>query len=226
MFFAPLAFLRSRSPPRTTNKHQNPCILADSHDRSFSIEFYTPTPPGAFFSKQVFPPNNSDRRDGGPSLFNPPAHYHLLQDELFKVESGAGIWRLWGGRTVRLEKGDETVVPALRWHCFESAPESDEPLKVLYRYEREYAEMEECFFRNTFSYMADCRKAGMQPSIFQMTVFCMHNWMPLAVQVPGPEWLNLVVSTIIMLVVGFVGEFLLGYKASYPEYYSGNAKTG
>ena len=225
MSFAPLAFLHSRGPPRTTTKHQNPCVLEDSQDRSFLIEFYTPKPPGAFFSKQVFPRKN-DRRDGELSLFNPPAHYHLLQDEYFKVESGAGIWYLWGGKTVHLKKGDEIVVPALKWHRFEGAADSEEPFTVLYRYDREYAEMEERFFRNTFSYMEDCRKAGMEPSIFQMMVFCMHNWMPLALPVPGPEWFSLVVNTILMVVVGCVGEFLLGYKASYPEYYSENAKMG
>lgn len=226
MFTAPLAFLRGRVPRRTMTWHQNPYTMEDSQDRTFSIEFYTPTPPRAYLSKQVFPSKKVQGHDS-LSLFNPPPHYHLLQDEYFRVASGAGIWHLWGGKSVHLKKGDEIMVPPWKWHWFESAPHSEELFSVMYRYDAEYAEMEERFFRNIFGYQEDCRKAGIKPSIVQLLVFCMHNWMLPGFPISGPERLNLLVNTTLIFVIGGFGQFLLGYKAFYPEYYpeDGNRKN-
>lgn len=218
-FTAPLAFLRRAEPPRTSTWNENPVVLEDTHDRPFSIEFGTPTEsPSTFSGTQTFPQKQA-RQGFESSFYMPPPHYHLLQDEYFHVISGEGIWHLWGGRTIRLKRGDEIMVPAGKWHTFDVAPESTEPLAVAYRYDAEYAQMEERFFRNVLPYFADCRKAGLKPSIFQLMVFCMHNWMPIALPVPGPQWFNFLVNTVLMVVLGSVGQFLLGYKTSYPEYY-------
>lgn len=213
----PLAFLRSSDPPRTTTKHQNPILLQDTHDRQFSIGFGSPDKSSpAMYGYQTFAPKQANLE---PSFYMPPPHYHLLQDEHFHVHSGEGIWHLWGGRTVRLSKGDDIMVPAGKWHTFDVAPESEEPLTVSYKYDAEYPEMEDRFFRNVMSYFADCRRAGRKPSVFQLMVFSMHNWMPIGLPVPGPERFNFVVNTILMVVMGCIGQFLLGYKASYSEYY-------
>ena len=127
---------------------------------------------------------------------------------------------------MRLEKGDSLMIPARKWHRFESAPDVDEPLVILYRYDKEYPVMEEVFFRNVFTYFDDCRKAGVDPSVFQLLVWCRHCWMPMGLPIPGPEWFNLLGNTVLMFVFGFIGEFLLGYKATYPEYYDEKAKQG
>ena len=198
---APLAFLRGRGPPRTTTHHQNPCAFEDSQDRSFLIEYYKPTPEFPFSFKQVFPP----REDG-------------------KVDAGRAIWYLWGGKTAHLKKGDEISVPMWKWHWFEADPDSEEPFSVLYRYDKEYTSMEERFFRNQLSYLSDCRRAGISQSMFQVMVFCMHNWMVLEIISIGPDWFRFVPNTMLMVVLGSIGEFLLGYQASYPEYYSENEK--
>lgn len=81
--------------------------------------------------------------------------------------------------------------------------------------------MEERYFRNQFAYMEDCRKQGLEMSIFQIMVFCMHNWMPLALwdRKFVPEWLNFIISTLLMLILGIVGQYVLGYSSSYDEYY-------
>lgn len=220
---APLAFLRGRSPPSTRTAHQNLIPMEDTHKRPFEIEFHIPTPAGTV-TKQVFPLKHVGASIE-PSFYRPPAHYHIWQDEHFTVMSGEGTWYLWGGKTVHLKTGDEIVVPAWKWHTFDITPESKEPLAVAYRYNKEYSEMEERFFRNMLSYFGDCQRAGTKPSVFQIMVFSMHNWMPIALSVPGPEWLDLVVSVVFLLVVGFIGEFLPGYKASYPEYYAEEKKV-
>ncbi|KAG7104850.1 oxidoreductase virH like protein [Verticillium longisporum] len=224
-FCPPLAFLRGGDIPRHRTSEQNPVVLQDTHQRLFSISFRTPSPSDATFSTQIFPQKES-QHDFESSFYRPPPHYHLLQDEHFRVDSGEGTWYLWGGKTVQLKKGDRIVVPARRWHTFDVAPDSKEPLAVSYYYDKEYVEMEETFFRNVLSYFADCRRAGVSPSIFQIMVFAMHNWMPIALPVPGPECFNLLLNTILMVSIGCVGQFLLGYKASYPEYEDEEQKRG
>lgn len=174
-------------------------------------------------AKQVFPGKKSGTTEE-LSWWIPPPHYHLLQDEHFKVESGEGVWHLWGGKTVHLKKGDEIIIPARKWHTFQKTEGSEEPFSVLYQYDKEYAEMEESFFRNCFTYFEDCRKGGAEPSIFQLGVFAVHFWMPIALPVPGPEWFNFVVSTVMTVLLGCIGQYVLGYKASYVEYYAKDAK--
>lgn len=188
------------------------------------IEYYQPTPEFPFSFKQVFPGRKAGLAHE-PSLFRPPPHYHWFQDEHFKVEAGRGIWYLWTGETVRLKKGDEIMVPMWKWHWFEADPDSEEPFSVLYGYNKEYTAMEARFFKNQFGYMNDCHRAGVNQSIFQLMVFCMHFWMPIAIISIGPESFKFAVNSLLMLVIGSIGEFLLGYQVSYPEYYSEGKKT-
>jgi mannose-6-phosphate isomerase-like protein (cupin superfamily) len=226
MPFAPLSFLRGPFPPRTITKHQNPTLLHDTLGRSFHLEFYRHPDiggKGAFFNKQAYPPHNS-QLDSELTLYYPPAHYHLLSDEHFIVSAGAGTWYLWD-RSVHLSKGDEIVIPARTWHRFEGDASLDQPLTIDVKYDKAYAAMEERFFRNTLSYIGDCSKAGVTPSVFQLMVFFVHNMMPPGIRTPGPEFLNLLLNTAFMFVVGGVGEFLLGYQASYPEYYDESEKS-
>lgn len=220
MALAPLSFLRfGELQHRVPRWQENSIVFSDNQDQTFKIEYYK-IPPSEFFSSQVYPAPK-DCGVSATSRWVPPPHYHLLQDEHFKVESGAGIWHLYGGKNVRVNKGETISIKARRYHWFEPAPDIDEPLAVLYRYDKEYQAMEESFFRNQFAYMEDCKKQGLEMSMFQTMVFCMHNWMPLAVWERRflPEWLNLIISSILMLIMGFIGQYLLGYRASYEEYY-------
>jgi mannose-6-phosphate isomerase-like protein (cupin superfamily) len=224
MSFAPLFFLRGRSPTRTKIAGQNPVKLSDTAQRSFQLGFYHHETAGvrAFFNRQAFPAHDSERHSEG-TVWHPPPHYHLLQDEHFTIVSGGGTWHLWN-KSVHLTKGDVIVVPARAWHWFESDPSVEEPLEISVKYDAGYESMEERFFRNTFGYMADCREQGISPSVFQLMVFFMHNLMPPGIKSPGPEWLNLLFNTVFMYVVGSIGQLLLGYRESYPEYYGGDEK--
>ncbi|KAK7225358.1 hypothetical protein V2G26_013361 [Clonostachys chloroleuca] len=205
MPFAPLFFLRGRT--------SRLCA------RSFYVEFYHLETEGmrAFFNKQTYP-TQDNKRHSEETVWHPPPHYHLLQDEYFTIVAGGGTWHLWN-KSVHLTKGDEIVVPARAWHWFESDPSVDEPLEIAVNYEAGYEAMEERFFRNTFGYVADCHEQGISPSIVQLMVFFMYNTMPPGIKTPGPEWLNMWFNTVFMYVVGSAGQFLLGYRASYPEYY-------
>lgn len=85
-------------------------------------------------------------------------------------------------------------------------------------------EIEERFFRNFFSYLNDCKRAKQAPSIFQLFVFLHSADTPLAIPLPNvplAEFVGIYLSWVLMIAVAFVGRFILGYKPSYPEYYSG-----
>ena len=219
MPLAPLGFLRGRGPTRTKSANLNPVKLSDTAHRSFHLEFcHLETKDiRSFFNKQAYPTHDHECHSEA-TAWHPPPHYHLLQDEHFTVVAGGGTWHLWD-RSVHLSKGDVIVVPARAWHWFEGDPSVEEPLEIAVSYQADYEAMEERFFRNTFGYLADCRDQGIPPSVFQLMVFFMHNFMPPGIKTPGPEWLNLLFNTFFMLVVGSIGQFLLGYHASYPEYY-------
>ena len=148
----------------------------------------------------------------------PIAHYHLLQTESFHVESGRGIW-FFKGKQIELKAGDEIIIPRCTWHTFENHPDSAEPLAILYRYDSQRFIMEEKFFRNTLTYLWDCRRAGVEPSPFQLCVFLSACWMPGGL-IPCPgDYLSCAVNAIFMWVFAFIGRYVYGYQSSYPEYW-------
>jgi hypothetical protein len=76
----------------------------------------------------------------------------------------------------------------------------------------------ERFFRNVYCYLDDCESQKVSPSAPQLLLFLHSAEMSLAF--PGPGWIARPLSYIVGLVVGKgIGEYLLGYKSSYPEYY-------
>lgn len=161
-------------------------------------------------------------------LYTPPPHYHLLQAEHFLVLSGTGHWHLSKNRTIRLRAGDTISIPALAYHWFENAPDSDEPLEFGYWYTAEYTASEQRFFRNTIGYIADCKRAGLEVSVVQLCVFSLRNWIVIGVVNLGwaPNWVSLVVNTVLTVLVAGWGEFVLGYRASYEEYSREHEKMG
>ena len=161
-------------------------------------------------------------------LYTPPPHYHLLQAEHFLVLSGTGLWHLSKNRTTRLQASDRISIPALAYHWFENAPGSHKPLKFGYWYKAEYTALEQRFFRFTIGYIADCKRAGLEVSVVQLCVFSLGNWIVVGVVNWGwaPDWVGLVVNTVLTVFVAGWGEFVLGYRASYEEYSQEHEKMG
>lgn len=76
----------------------------------------------------------------------------------------------------------------------------------------------ERFFRNLYSYLDDCYVQGASPSLFQLLVFLDSAETSLAF--PGPGWLVRPASWLLGVVLGrWIGGFILGYRASYEEYW-------
>jgi mannose-6-phosphate isomerase-like protein (cupin superfamily) len=179
--------------------------------------FYTPSSP--YFGWQVIPHDNK-WSDGSPSFMAPISHYHLLQSESFHIKSGSGYWFM-RGQKIRLTAGDDITIPRFVAHRFESiSNEKQEPLVILYRYDSQRWEMEERFFRNTLPYMDDCRKAGVPPSLLQLSVFLADCWMPGEILwCPGGEYVRCALNAAFMWTLAFVGIVFYGYQRSYREYY-------
>lgn len=183
-------------------------------------EFY---PPGNnYLGRQVVPPDNK-LRDGSKSLMAPPSHIHLLQDELFHVKQGEGLWYIRGQPARHLKAGDDIRIPQFIPHRFENMPGSTETLTIEYNYDASMREMEMRFFYHIFAYMDDCGKAKMPLSTLQLCVFCADCWMPVDLGIPGPQFLNLILSTLFMFTGAAVGRLVFGYQRTYPEYYQKEA---
>ena len=199
--------------PRTHVASHNPVLYDNGNGL---CEFYTPA--SKYFGKQVIPLGNK-WSDGSPSFMAPISHFHLLQTESFHVESGTGLWYAQG-KKIQLKAGEDITIPRCVGHKFENQPGSKEPLVILYRYDSQRWEMEERFFRNALTYLDDCRKAGVAPSLLQLCIFTTDAWMPPdIIPCPGGEYVRCLVNTLFMWVLAFVGYFIYGYKRSYPEYY-------
>ncbi|CAG8955680.1 hypothetical protein HYFRA_00010945 [Hymenoscyphus fraxineus] len=163
------------------------------------------------------------------SFLNPPTHLHLFQTEDFLVEKGTGIFYQPTAsnpahRKVVKTAGDPPVhLPMGTYHRFENASDSEE-LVVKLRIDPpgSNAVNEEQFFRNFLGYLEDCRIHGSEPSIFQLELFLYTVDVSLAIPCPGSDGVKWWVSRIVMFILGVViGEWMLGYKRTYPEYYSG-----
>ena len=209
-----MAILKPLIVPRSNVASQNPFRL----DGSRGVQgFYTPS--HKYFGWEVIPHDNKST-DGSPSFMAPLSHYHLLQLESFHVESGYGYWFLQG-KKIRLHAGDNITIPRFRAHRFESIPnEKQEPLVILYRYDPQRWEMEERFFRNTLTYLEDCSKHGVAPSLPQLCIFLADCWMPGEfIKCPGGDYVRCAVNALFMWVMAFIGLYVYGYQHSYIEYY-------
>lgn len=77
---------------------------------------------------------------------------------------------------------------------------------------------EQRFFRNFFGYLDDCKNHKVAPSLFQLIVFLHQADTPLALPLPN-EWLGIWASRLFLIIMAFLGRWVLGYKTTYPEYY-------
>ena len=206
-----LSFLAQRTP-RTNTANLNPIPYEDGRS---SQHFFNPQ--AKYMVCDTSPATTAEYR----SFFNPPMHFHKYQTEEFHVVSGTARFFLDGATHIR-KPGDIQFIPMGSYHCYENASEDGEDLVIEFRLDEQKWEMEERFFRNFFGYLDDCRKAKQSPSLFQLMRFLYSVNAPLAIPVPGPAWVGRQVSWVVVLIMGLVvGEWLLGCKESYDEYYAG-----
>lgn len=212
-----LAFLRGASPSRTQSAASNPVVYDDGRS---SVTFREPD--SEYSMTHTISPETKHK---GASILTPPFHYHIYQDEHFRVTSGTGAFYLGLGPApfAVLSSGpgkpSTTTIKAGRYHRFENASETED-LIVDIKLAPEAYESEQRFFRNFFGYLDDCRKARAAPSLFQLLVFLHSADTPLAVPLPL-ESLGKVASRILLTATNFWGRWVLGYKDTYPEYYDG-----
>ncbi|KAL7265971.1 hypothetical protein RUND412_011498 [Rhizina undulata] len=222
-----LSFLASR-PPRTKSAHQNPLVTGGGRGSSTTeflpISNVTSQPP-AFLVRQTLPPAPSSNTPSTakeiryPPVVLPPHHWHGHQTENFLVEKGVMKVTL-DGVTTYFTAGEEFVVDPEDYHYFINAS-SQESLQVVFSAFPANGGADEKFFRNIFSYQDDCRKRQASPSLPQMLLFMYDSDTCLALDIPLiPRLAQKALSRALNFVGGVViGELLLGYKRSYPEYY-------
>lgn len=217
-----LSFLRGPSPPRTNNAANNPILYENGRS---SVTFRKPD--SDYLMTHVIPPDAAPA-NGGVSIITPPFHYHLHQDEFFRVQRGTGNFYLGVDPTpfAVLSSSPEpgttsskrtATVPRGRYHRFENASPTEDLVVDIHLAPEAY-EAEQRFFRNFFGYLDDCKRARTTPSVFQLFVFLESADTPLAVPLPW-EGLGKVVSRVLLTTVAFWGKWVLGYRDSYVEYY-------
>lgn len=210
--------MRPSLPVRTNNASNNPIKYEAGTSQ---MQFHPPEArPGQFIMTHTIPPTHPK---DGPSIIQPPFHYHIHQSEQFRVRSGIG--RFYIGLdskptiTLSSQAGAQSHagVAAKRYHRFENASETED-LVVDIQLDPEDYENEQRFFRNFFGYLDDCKKSKTAPSLFQLMVFLQSADTPLALPLPN-ETLGVWVSLLFMTIVAAWGKYILGYKSNYPEYY-------
>ncbi|KAJ9606219.1 hypothetical protein H2200_009180 [Cladophialophora chaetospira] len=211
------SFLRAASPPRTNNASNNPVVFEDGRS---TVHFHPPN--SEYAMTHTIPPTTTEH---GPSILTPPFHYHVRQTEVLHVASGEGtFWKGIGTEPWKIlssasGKQSTASIPPRTYHKFENASKT-EPLVVDVKLDPEDYESEQRFFRNFFGYLDDCRKTKTELSPFQLFVFLHAAETPVALPLPN-EWLGVIVSCVFLNAMAFVGSWILGYQASYPEYYEG-----
>ncbi|OCT46038.1 putative ankyrin repeat domain-containing protein 29 protein [Cladophialophora carrionii] len=159
----------------------------------------------------------------GPSIVQPHFHWYIRQVEHFRVVSDECLfWKgvgaePWMTLSAGLGKQATASVPPRTYHRFENASKT-RPLVVDVQLDPEHYEGEQRFFRNFSGYLDDYRNSMMEPSPFQLCVFLHAAETPVALPLQN-EWLGVIASRVFLHVMAFVGRWMLGYRASYPEYY-------
>ncbi|KAH7320679.1 hypothetical protein B0I35DRAFT_427592 [Stachybotrys elegans] len=208
-----LSFLRASDPPRTKTADETTTVFENGRS---SVQFAAPG--SEYIMTQRIPPTTKEH---GASLLQPPFHYHLYQDEHFRVQSGRASFFTGLGPDPAVVLSPDgvttTSVKAGTYHRFENAS-ATEDLVLDIKLTPETYEQEQRFFRNFFSYLDDCTKTKTPPSIFQLLVFLHGADTPLVIPLPV-EWLGRMLSRILLSGGAAWGRYVLGYQPSYEEYY-------
>ena len=162
----------------------------------------------------------------GPSIFQPPPHYHIHQIEKFKLRSGVADFYLGldPKPVASLSVGGSTTIeiPVATYHRFENASKTEDLVLDIHLVPENY-EGEERFFRNFFGYLDDCKRFKIEPSLFQLMVFLQSADVVLALPSPSHGF-GVFVSRVFLTVVAGWGKWVLGYKSSYEEYHEEKSK--
>ncbi|KAK3116772.1 hypothetical protein LTR53_002538 [Teratosphaeriaceae sp. CCFEE 6253] len=163
------------------------------------------------------------------NYLTPPPHWHWYQDEFFHVREGRYIFTLEGKDMLVSASDPQPVrIPARARHTFKVDDTYDQgpctveiSTGVSPRSPLEDPEAEgpnERFFRNIYQYLDDCWVQGQTPRLPQL-LLQLHS-AEVSLALPGPAWLAERVSYAMGLVIGqWWGGYVLGMKASYPEYH-------
>ncbi|KAG6986466.1 hypothetical protein G7Y79_00082g100820 [Physcia stellaris] len=199
-----LSFLAPRLS-KTPTATQNPLRTEDSQN---AFHFFAADPSVEFAMKAHIKP--------GPTIHVPPYHWHKYQTETFLIHSGTMRATQEGSDKIIPAGQSITVEPGL-YHTFYNNSMT-ENLSFSTGLDPMERERDEAFFRNIYSYLDDCRKAGKSPHIAQLMLFL--YFFDCYPALPGPKSLSRPLSQVLVFVVGImVGKLLLGFKESYPEYY-------
>ncbi|KAL1861522.1 hypothetical protein Daus18300_008785 [Diaporthe australafricana] len=221
-----LSFL-ARRVPRTNISHLDRITL----DGGRSVAEFKPQPDRYLVVNHLPPaatPTEAALRGlphkGANSSLAPPLHRHYWQEETFHVISGTARFTL-GGSNARDSRrreqlagaGEVVVIPRREAHTFCNA--SDEAaLVVEFVLDPASRGTDEAYFRNVWGYRDDCRKAGVERSLFQALLFMHHGGVVMVL--PGPESISRPLGLLLNYIGGlFIGKWLLGYSGCYPEYY-------
>ena len=110
------------------------------------------------------------------------------------------------------------TIPKGTHHTFWADPDSGEPCKITIATERCKSGLDELFFRNIYNYLEDCDVQGVPPSLPQLLLFL--DYAETSLAFPGPKFLMNWLSYALGVIVGrWFGGYVLGMKASYPEYF-------
>lgn len=210
-----LSFLRGAGPVRTNTAANNPIIYEGGRS---SVSFREPN--SEYCMTHTIPPASEDN---GVSIITPPFHYHIYQDEFFRVQRGTGNFyrgldpKPFAVLSSAPGQPRTASIKAGRYHRFENAS-ATEDLVVDVHLAPESYESEQRFFRNFFGYLDDCKRARAAPSFFQLLVFLHSADTPLALPLPW-EGLGRIASRILLTATALWGKWVLGYRDTYPEYY-------
>ncbi|KAH8811277.1 hypothetical protein F5884DRAFT_269711 [Xylogone sp. PMI_703] len=154
----------------------------------------------------------------------PPYHWHWYQTEYFNIKKGRFVFLVEGQEFVYDETSPKISVPPTARHRYWADPSYDGECEVHISASPARG-LDEKFYRNLYSYLNDCERQKVKPSLPQLLLFC--DSAEFSIAFPGPALLMRWLSWMFGVVVGrWYGGLWLGLKTSYDEYFDENrAKT-
>lgn len=127
------------------------------------------------------------------------------------------IFTLEGKETTCDDTSPTVTIPPKARHTFRADPTYEGECEVHISAAPSRG-IDEVFFRNVYSYLDDCDKQNVAPSIPQLLLFL--DAAEVSVAFPGPAPLMRLLSWGLGVVMGrWYGGWWLGLKSSYEEYF-------
>ncbi|RDW70962.1 hypothetical protein BP6252_07525 [Coleophoma cylindrospora] len=194
-----------------------------------SVSFHSDTNSSSRRAFHVFmvPPCEPGENPKDNSIIIPPFHAHPNQEEMFLVTEGTALFHL-NRKQILVPTDSDITIPRGDYHKFANAS-STETLTLQGWYSPAEPAREERFFRNLYGYLNDATAGGVgatmlgNASIAQIALFAWEADMPICepmVALGVPQRIGIPIAYGLTWFLGvFVGKWMLGYKASYEEYY-------